>query len=71
MFFNLFFFFLAVYFEQKEYDKCIEQCHKAIEIGRENRADFKLIAKAFSRIGNVYKKKEVIISYFVFNFNGH
>ncbi|XP_075225608.1 stress-induced phosphoprotein 1 [Lycorma delicatula] len=48
----------AVYFEQKEYDKCIEQCQKAIEVGRENRADFKLISKAFSRIGNVYKKKE-------------
>ncbi|KYQ58410.1 Stress-induced-phosphoprotein 1 [Trachymyrmex zeteki] len=48
----------AVYFEQKEYQKCIAQCEKAIEIGRENRADFKLIAKAFTRIGHAYKKME-------------
>ncbi|XP_015121416.1 stress-induced-phosphoprotein 1 [Diachasma alloeum] len=46
----------AVYFEQKEYTKCIEQCEKAIDIGRENRADFKLIAKAFTRIGNAHKR---------------
>ncbi|XP_044755662.1 stress-induced-phosphoprotein 1 [Coccinella septempunctata] len=46
----------AVYFEQKEYEKCIEECHKAIDIGRANRADFKLIAKSFTRIGNAYKK---------------
>ncbi|XP_047019376.1 stress-induced-phosphoprotein 1 [Helicoverpa zea] len=48
----------AVYFEQKEYEKCIKECEKAIDIGRENRADFKLIAKAFTRIGNAYKKME-------------
>jgi len=48
----------AVYFEQKEYEKCITQCEKAIDIGRENRADFKLIAKAFTRIGHAYKKME-------------
>lgn len=46
----------AVYFEQKEYEKCISECEKGIEVGRENRADFKLIAKAFTRIGNAYKK---------------
>lgn len=46
----------AVYFEQKNYEKCIELCEKGIEIGRENRADFKLIAKSFMRIGNAYKK---------------
>ncbi|KAL1463527.1 hypothetical protein WDU94_015270 [Cyamophila willieti] len=48
----------AVYFERKEYDQCIEQCKKAVDIGRENRADFKLISKALQRIGNCYKKME-------------
>ncbi|XP_063698940.1 stress-induced-phosphoprotein 1 [Culicoides brevitarsis] len=46
----------AVYFERKEYEQCIKQCEKGIEIGRENRADFKLIAKALTRIGNAHKK---------------
>ncbi|KAJ3644368.1 hypothetical protein Zmor_027033 [Zophobas morio] len=46
----------AVYFEQKDYDKCIKECEKAIDIGRANRADFKLIAKSFLRIGNAYKR---------------
>lgn len=48
----------AVYFEQKEYNKCISECEKGIEIGRENRADYKLISKAFSRIGNAHRKLE-------------
>lgn len=48
----------AVYFEQKRYDECIKECEKGIEVGRENRADFRLISKAFSRIGNAYKKLE-------------
>lgn len=46
----------AVYFEQKEYEKCIAECEKGIEIGRESRADFKLISKALTRIGNSHRK---------------
>jgi len=48
----------AVYYEQKNYEKCIETCEKAVEVGRENRADFKLIAKAFVRVANAYKMQE-------------
>lgn len=48
----------AVYFEQKEYSNCIVECEKGIEIGRENRADFKLISKALTRIGNAHRKLE-------------
>ncbi|GAB6026107.1 Stress-induced-phosphoprotein 1 [Chamberlinius hualienensis] len=48
----------AIYFEQKKYDECIEECAKAIDIGRENRADFKIIARAYSRIANAYLKQK-------------
>jgi hypothetical protein len=41
----LFFFSSAVYFEQKRWDDCMKECEKAIELGRENKADYKLIAK--------------------------
>ncbi|KAK7530475.1 hypothetical protein IWX46DRAFT_616393 [Phyllosticta citricarpa] len=47
----------AAKFEKGDYDGCIEACNKAIEHGREVLADFKLIAKAFGRIGTAYEKK--------------
>ncbi|KAH8105503.1 chaperone [Cristinia sonorae] len=47
----------AVYFEQGEFDKCIETCEKAVEEGRSIRADYKLIAKALGRIGSAYSRK--------------
>ena len=41
----------AVYLEQKRYQDCIEECERAVELGRENCADYKLIARALSRAG--------------------
>merc|ERR1719281_824147 len=45
----------AVFFEQKKFVECIEKCKKAIEVGRSMRADYKVVAKSFARIGNAYK----------------
>jgi stress-induced-phosphoprotein 1 len=42
----------ACLYELKRYDECIENCNKAIELGRSNQADFAVVAKAYARIGN-------------------
>ncbi|KAK4504402.1 hypothetical protein PRZ48_005318 [Zasmidium cellare] len=46
----------AAHFEKGDYQACIEDCKKAIEEGRVVFADFKLIAKAFGRMGSAYEK---------------
>ena len=48
----------AAYFEESKYDECIEWCQKAVEVGRETRADYKLISKAMARAGNAFQKKD-------------
>jgi len=48
----------AVYFEESKFDQCVETCEKAVELGREQHSDYKLIAKALARIGNAYLKQD-------------
>lgn len=48
----------AVFFEMGKYDECIAECHTAVEVGRRQRADFKLIGRALSRVGNAYAKQD-------------
>ncbi|WFD24032.1 Hsp90 cochaperone [Malassezia equina] len=57
----------AVYFEQGNLDECIKTCEKAVEEGRAMLADYKLVAKAFGRIGSAFLKKDDLpqaITYF-------
>lgn len=46
----------AAHFEKGDYQGCIEACKQAVEHGREVFADFKLIAKAYGRMGSAYEK---------------
>ncbi|KAF3932735.1 hypothetical protein ABW19_dt0204964 [Dactylella cylindrospora] len=46
----------AAKFEAGDYEGCIAECENAIKEGREMYADFKLIAKAYGRIGTAYQK---------------
>ncbi|KAI9790566.1 MAG: Hsp90 cochaperone [Piccolia ochrophora] len=46
----------AAKFEKGDYQGAIDACKTAVEEGREMLADFKLIAKAFGRIGTSYEK---------------
>jgi stress-induced-phosphoprotein 1 len=48
----------ACMFELKQYDECIEECKKAMEVGREQRADYQMLAKALAREGNCYYAQE-------------
>lgn len=48
----------AVLFEKGEYEECIKLCKQAVEVGREQRADYTLIAKALTRIGNAFLKMD-------------
>uniref|UniRef100_A0A060T8D6 ARAD1C28534p n=1 Tax=Blastobotrys adeninivorans TaxID=409370 RepID=A0A060T8D6_BLAAD len=48
----------AAEYEKGDYDACIKTCEEAVSYGREVFADYKLIAKAFSRIGSAYLKKD-------------
>ncbi|GIZ42189.1 hypothetical protein CKM354_000546700 [Cercospora kikuchii] len=47
----------AAQFEKGDYDAAIEACKKAVDHGREVYADWKIIAKAFGRIGSSYEKQ--------------
>ncbi|CAH6720136.1 heat shock protein Sti1p [[Candida] jaroonii] len=47
----------AAEYEKGDYDAAIKTCNLAIDEGRDMRADYKLIAKAFTRLGNTYLKK--------------
>lgn len=47
----------AAEFEKGDYDVAIATCQLAVEKGRESRADYKLIAKSFARIGTCLVKK--------------
>lgn len=46
----------AAKFEKGDYEGCIKACEEAVEYGREVFADFKIIAKAFARIGTAYER---------------
>ncbi|KAG2159050.1 chaperone [Suillus bovinus] len=52
----------AAYLEAKEYDQCIATCELAVEEGRGLRADYKIIAKIFGRIGTAYTAKNDLVS---------
>lgn len=47
----------AVYFAQKKWDECIEECNKALEIGKEHKAPFEDRGKALTRCAKAYYKK--------------
>jgi hypothetical protein len=49
--------FQAVYLVTRQTDKCIASCTTAVEVGTENDADAKLVAKAHARHGKALASK--------------
>lgn len=47
----------AVHFETANFDECIAVCKSAVEKGKEVRAPYATVAKAYARIGNALSKK--------------
>ena len=47
----------ALYFTTKQWDKCIEACGEAVEVGKANRAPYEDRAKALVRCAKAYQKK--------------
>jgi len=47
----------ACHFEAKDYTECIKDCEEAIKTGKENHSDFKVIGRAYARIGNSYRRQ--------------
>lgn len=39
----------------KDYEKCIAECEQAVDVGRDNRADYKVVAKAYARIAKAHQ----------------
>jgi stress-induced-phosphoprotein 1 len=46
----------AVYFTQKKFQECIDECLKAVEVGKENKAPFEDRGKAYTRCAKAYQK---------------
>ncbi|EAL61181.1 tetratricopeptide-like helical domain-containing protein [Dictyostelium discoideum AX4] len=47
----------AVLIEQQKLDEAIETCKKALEKAQEIRADYRVKSKVYTRLGNIYLKK--------------
>ena len=48
----------AVQFEKRDYEGCIADCKRAVERGRELRADYKLVGRALTRQGTALVRLE-------------
>ncbi|KAM9987449.1 hypothetical protein ACTFIZ_005181 [Dictyostelium cf. discoideum] len=48
----------AVLIEQQKLDEAIEVCKKALDKAQEIRADYRIKSKVYTRLGNVYLKKD-------------